>query len=156
MANNLKDHLKEVADAIRAKKGTSDLINPQDFATEIEGISGGGESGGERVVSYYSIPNDADVYIKRVALGYATYIKGTLSTGTKCIEQAGAFAMRGSDNVHDWAEAVAIEWDALHTNVSGTFVTCRENFEQLSGDSIEMFSHFAFPITKEQFYDLNA
>ena len=42
MANNLKDHLKEVADAIRAKKGTSDLINPQDFATEIEGISGGG------------------------------------------------------------------------------------------------------------------
>lgn len=45
MANNLKDHLKEVADAIRAKKGTSDLINPQDFATEIEGISGSG--GGE-------------------------------------------------------------------------------------------------------------
>lgn len=36
MANNLKDHLKEVADAIRAKKGTTDLINPQDFATEIE------------------------------------------------------------------------------------------------------------------------
>lgn len=45
MANNLKDHLKEVADAIRAKKGTSDLINPQDFATEIEGISGGGGEG---------------------------------------------------------------------------------------------------------------
>lgn len=48
MANNLKDHLKEVADAIRAKKGTNDLINPQDFATEIEGISGGGESGGSK------------------------------------------------------------------------------------------------------------
>lgn len=47
MANNLKDHLKEVADAIRAKKGTSELINPQDFATEIEGISGGGSGGGE-------------------------------------------------------------------------------------------------------------
>ena len=44
MANNLKDHLKEVADAIRAKKGTTDLINPQDFATEIEGISGGGDA----------------------------------------------------------------------------------------------------------------
>lgn len=45
MANNLKDHLKEVADAIRAKKGTTDLINPQDFAEEIGAISGGGEGG---------------------------------------------------------------------------------------------------------------
>lgn len=43
MANNLKDHLKEVADAIRAKKGTTDLINPQDFAEEIGAISGGGQ-----------------------------------------------------------------------------------------------------------------
>lgn len=46
MANNLKDHLKEVADAIRAKKGTTDLINPQDFAEEIGAISGGGEGEG--------------------------------------------------------------------------------------------------------------
>lgn len=153
----LNETMKETADAIREKKGKSELIKPVDFAEEIKGITtGGGESGGERVVSYYSIPNDADVFIKRLVIGYATYIKGTISTGTKCIEQAGAFAMRGSDDVHDWAEAVAIEWDALHTNVSGTFVTCRENFEQLSGGSIEMFSQFASPITKEQFYDLNA
>lgn len=57
MANNLKDHLKEVADAIRAKKGTTDLINPQDFATEIEGISGGG-SGGESNITYYRYDRD--------------------------------------------------------------------------------------------------
>lgn len=114
----------------------------------------GGESGGERVVSYYSIPNDVDVGIKRLVIGYATYIKGTISTGTKCIEMAGAFAMRGSDKVHDWAEAVMIEWDAFHTNVSGTSLTCREHFEQLVDGSIEMFSQFAFPITKEQFYSL--
>lgn len=56
MANNLKDHLKEVADAIRAKKGTSDLINPQDFATEIEGISGSG--GGESNITYYRYDRD--------------------------------------------------------------------------------------------------
>ena len=115
----------------------------------------GGESGGEREVSYYSIQNDADVVIKRLVIGYAIYIKGTLSTGTKCIEQAGAFAMRGSDNVHDWAEAVAIEWDAFHSNVSGTSLTCRENFEQLVGAPIEQFSQFATPITKEQFYSLD-
>lgn len=114
----------------------------------------GGESGGERVVSYYSIPNDADVFVKRFVIGFATYIKGTISTGTKCIEMAGAFVMR-ADNVHDYAEAVTIEWDAFHTNVSGTSLTCREYFEQLVGASIEQFSQVASPITKEQFYSLD-
>jgi hypothetical protein len=50
MANNLKDHLTEVADAIREKKGTTDLINPQDFANEIKSISGGNDGGGENDV----------------------------------------------------------------------------------------------------------
>lgn len=37
--NNLTDFLTDVADAIRAKKGTSDLINPQDFSSEISSIT---------------------------------------------------------------------------------------------------------------------
>ena len=37
--NNLTDFLTSVADAIRAKKGTSDLINPQNFDREIASIS---------------------------------------------------------------------------------------------------------------------
>ena len=40
--NNLKDFLADVADAIRAKKGSTDLINPQDFSTEIASLSGSG------------------------------------------------------------------------------------------------------------------
>ena len=40
--DNLKDFLTDVADAIRAKKGTSDKINPQDFSAEIASIQGGG------------------------------------------------------------------------------------------------------------------
>lgn len=43
--NNLKDLLVDVADAIRAKKGTTDLINPQDFSTEIASIEVGGCGG---------------------------------------------------------------------------------------------------------------
>ena len=39
--NNLKDFLTDVADAIRAKKGSTELINPQDFSTEIASLSGG-------------------------------------------------------------------------------------------------------------------
>lgn len=38
--NNISDLLKSVADAIRIKKGTTDLINPQEFDTEILNLSG--------------------------------------------------------------------------------------------------------------------
>lgn len=38
--DNLTDFLTDVADAIRAKKGTTDKINPQDFANEIASIQG--------------------------------------------------------------------------------------------------------------------
>ena len=42
------DRFKAIADAIRAKKGTSDLIKASDFATEIASIEAGGETlGGE-------------------------------------------------------------------------------------------------------------
>ena len=47
--DNLKDFLTDVADAIRAKKGTTDKINPQDFSAEIASIetsSGGSTSSG--------------------------------------------------------------------------------------------------------------
>ena len=37
--NNLTDFLTSVADAIRAKKGTTALINPQNFESEIGSIS---------------------------------------------------------------------------------------------------------------------
>lgn len=40
--DNLTDFLTDVASAIRAKKGTTDKINPQDFSSEIESIEAGG------------------------------------------------------------------------------------------------------------------
>lgn len=40
-ANNLKDFLIDLADAIRAKKGSTDLINPQDFSSEIASLPSG-------------------------------------------------------------------------------------------------------------------
>lgn len=42
-ADNLKDFLTDVADAIREKKGTTGKINPQDFSSEIKSIETGGE-----------------------------------------------------------------------------------------------------------------
>ena len=40
--DNLTDFLADVANAIREKKGTTDLINPQDFSAEIASIETGG------------------------------------------------------------------------------------------------------------------
>ena len=40
--NNLTDFLTDIADAIRAKKGTTGKINPQNFSSEIASIDGGG------------------------------------------------------------------------------------------------------------------
>ena len=46
--NNLQYFLTDIADAIREKKGTTDLINAQSFADEIKNLpqSGGGTEGG--------------------------------------------------------------------------------------------------------------
>lgn len=41
--NNLKDFVTGVADAIREKKGTTELINPQDFENEIRTIQTGSD-----------------------------------------------------------------------------------------------------------------
>lgn len=43
--DNLKDFLVDLADTIREKKGTTELINPQDFASEIASIESGGGNG---------------------------------------------------------------------------------------------------------------
>lgn len=43
--DNLTDFLADVADAIREKKGTIELINPQDFSAEIASIETGGGNG---------------------------------------------------------------------------------------------------------------
>ena len=57
--DNLKDFLTDVADAIRAKKGTTDLINPQNFGDEIRSIEDGG--GDNRL---------ADAIVKRTITEY--------------------------------------------------------------------------------------
>lgn len=48
----LNEHLKGVADAIRSKEGSSELISPMDFAQRIEALQvgeGGGADGGIRI-----------------------------------------------------------------------------------------------------------
>lgn len=51
--DNLQDFLTDVADAIRAKKGTTAKINPQDFSSEIASIQSGVEPKETKDVNFY-------------------------------------------------------------------------------------------------------
>lgn len=66
--NNIQDFLTDVADAIREKKGTTDLINPQDFSSEITSIQSGGRDWGE-------IGYDAEPTFIEEGFAYAKEIK---------------------------------------------------------------------------------
>ena len=81
--DNLTDFLTDVADAIRAKKGTTDKINPQNFADEIASISTGG---GDTPTPDMPVIGDGKtyLYIKIAAPGRMTvplYFSQTVANG---------------------------------------------------------------------------
>lgn len=157
MANNLKDHLKEVADAIRAKKGTSDLINPQDFATEIEGISGsgGGESGGSNW-RYFDTTNAtvAEGTIPLINMLFSIF--KTKSAGYTFIE-CETPSLESWEAKIEVATATDFNLKIYHPEfTNGETKTIEELLNDLGGvEALEQALGFT-EITEEQFYDLNA
>ena len=98
--DNLTDYLTDLADGIRAKKGTTDPINPQDFRKEIESISGGGSGGGEadsdwvfmRVGSEDGPNTDASV---AAAVAIVFYLPDVQSIAFIRSKELGGVAVRG-------------------------------------------------------------
>jgi hypothetical protein len=151
MANNLKDHLKEVADAIRAKKGTTDLINPQDFATEIEGISGGGSGEGDGSNWRYFSTSDRGI-LNNLRLSISL-IKFS-SNGEITILPGGSVDMA---NNSDYIMAMAFDMNQVIRILAptGDFITTvGEAVEfSLEMEGLDM-SSLGIEITKEEFYAL--
>lgn len=133
----LNEVMKETADAIREKKGTSELIAPVNFAEEIKGITaGGGESGGEKYYIGAELSMDAFAFAHLIKFAhkakvykYPVYL--ALSTFGEEIAAS--------------IEALSLNPDELISTVEGL-----KSIKEL----LPLSSYTE--ITKEQFYDLNA
>lgn len=154
MANNLKDHLKEVADAIRAKKGTSELINPQDFATEIEGISEGGSGeGGGSTIEYLDVSGVED---KTIVFEWATSARLVIPQYAIIVAPVGRMVETIKNVGYGYVEAISVDTSsmvAMRQGEDALSITMAE-YISMSGNS-ELFDSIP-RLTKEQFYDLNA
>lgn len=146
MANNLKDHLKEVADAIRAKKGTTDLIAPNDFAEEIKGITSGSGESSWRYFDCKQTPIESreDILVEIQAM----LIKTESPSLSSIMSSAMMKYPDGSSEIVAFGADMSIE-----TNVTGEFTTLGKFYEMAT----DMLAQAGIvEITKEQFYDLNA
>lgn len=149
--DNVKDFCKDIADAIREKKGTSELINPQDFSAEIKSISGGGGSEGGGEWRYYRI--EIKQMTEALVQFYGANVKADMGDGDVTVVGAGLIFAYQIPSAN-W-KAVAINIDVRTYSPTGSGITTfREEMSNLSGSIGDLSSVGLISITKEQFYSL--
>jgi hypothetical protein len=156
----LNETVAAIADAIREKTGKSELIAPVDFAEEIKGITaGGGESGGDEW-QYYDVRNTTlpEGQWEVMMTMFTTLVRATDDSST-IISGSGILAMYGIEEARQRLKYIAINMDVKQYNsMTNNQLLSFKEVEAISGQSIaDMLATFGItPITKEQFYDLNA
>lgn len=79
--DSLGNFLTDVAEAIREKKGTSDLISAEDFDTEIANLPGGG-SLPTNITELNNVLNDFDIYLDTLVNNYTAYLDESITIYT--------------------------------------------------------------------------
>lgn len=154
----LNEVMKETAEAIREKKGTSELIAPVNFAEEIKSISvGGGESGGNTSNWRYFDTTKATVTednLPVITLLFPLF-KTKFADTYKSI-------LCGMPPLKDWewkyvlATATDFNLKIYNPEIIGEVKTIEEVLNDMGGvESFKQALGFT-EITKEEFYDLNA
>lgn len=141
-----RDLCLSVADAIREKKGSSELINPQDFAKEIASIEGGGSGGGGGSTIEYISVEGKNISEWGEAFAITTFL---VKMQTQIVTTS--FLIAGMGETVDGAIAFAIDPTA-EIDFEGTRRTIADFLVNVAGVNLSTYNR----ITKEQFYDLNA
>ena len=115
--NNLGDYLTDIADAIRAKKGTTEPINAQDFASEIASIQGGDTSIEDSIITrkITSYTNERVTSIGNQAFMNATSLKSISFPNAK---SAGLSAFNACTSLTD------VDLPLLESITTQTFYGC--------------------------------
>lgn len=87
--DNLSDFMTDIADAIRAKKNTSEPINAQDFSAEIASI----KTGGDGQVVYWNIPKPSDEGVTEI-LVFAHLVR-VIDNGELTVSASGVAMLEG-------------------------------------------------------------
>lgn len=157
MSNNiLTEHFKEVADAIRRKEGSSDLISPMDFAQRIDNLQVGGGTDDLSDWEYYDCSSSTDDMSLYAAYLSARLKKADVRDGVISNIEIGCvfFAYASSD--YDKYIAIAVDFSQPCIDASGTR-TLREQIALYPNSELAQIVGMLqlLPrITKEQFYDL--
>lgn len=151
----LNEHLKGVADAIREKKGTTDLINPQDFSAEIKSIESGGGSGeGDSNIEYFAYNKEVSTLIECAA--FAQYIKAEVEGQTTFVTP---FSMAMAEMMAaSRAEVVAfgIDFNDRMVMKQGDMLQEYTILDSIMQNGVSREEIESLPrITKEEFYSLD-
>lgn len=148
MIQNLRKFLKDIADAIREKEGSTDAINPQDFVERIKGLEVGDASGSK--MRYFKVVRPLPG-----AGGGDKAIYSQMSQLTRCEDNGKVFINSGCYDTNVRGKgAVAFGVD-LSIRVNPTFDG--DEWKTLGEALTGMYDdpNYFEEITEEQFYDLN-
>lgn len=141
-ADKLKKYVTDIADAIRAKEGSTEKINPQDFVQRIENLQVGGGGTSESSIEYLDV-SGLEYKTQVVMMSLLIKSNGMVLPTSGLVE----VALSGTDALISMVASlnqVAID-GALEVNQGDGNIPIRSLIEGY--DSIPR-------ITKEQFYTL--
>ena len=158
--DNLTDYLIDLAEGIRAKKGTTEPINPQDFRKEIESIEGGGSGGGSADVVYIKVNPNSDAHINTALIfGDEAKLLNTYNGEVFCVNPLSLMIPEygGIEGIIPYVNAVSIV--GLDVKRCGRMLedtpkggASPREFVALMG--LDLDDESVFPrLTKEQFYN---